>query len=185
MNRVTQGEIPDDRLVLVGLGANLPSAFGDPPATLLAALGRLQEAGVKIVRRSRFWRSEPVPVSDQPWFVNAVAVVETDLPPNRLLALLHEVEAAFGRVRSVVNAPRLLDLDLLAYGREISETDSPILPHPRLHQRAFVLMPLADIAPDWRHPASGQGVSAMIARLPPGQRIEPFPSGEKGSDMVS
>src|SRR5579859_4168933 len=114
----TQGESPEDGLILIGLGANLPSIYGEPPATLRAALDRLAAAGVKIGRRSRFWHSAPVPVSDQPWYVNAVAAVETDLPPERLLALLHEVEAEFGRVRGIVNAPRLIDLDLLAYGRD-------------------------------------------------------------------
>src|SRR5579871_5254053 len=122
----TQAESPEDRLVLIGLGANLPSIYGEPPATLRAALDRLAAAGVKISRRSRFWHSAPVPVSDQPWYVNAVAAIETDLPPEPLLALLHEVEAEFGRVRSVVNAPRLIDLDLLAYGRERRAEGAPI-----------------------------------------------------------
>ena len=171
----TQAESPEDGLVLIGLGANLPSEHGEPPATLRAALARLAASGVEIVRRSRFWRSAPVPVSDQPWYVNAVAAVETALPSDRLLALLHEVEAEFGRVRSVVNAPRLIDLDLLAYGREIRGDGAPILPHPRLRERAFVLKPLADIAPGWRHPVTGESLGAMTARLPADQKIEPMP----------
>src|SRR5579859_3093481 len=114
----TQEELAEDRLILIGLGANLPSPYGEPPATLRAALERLAQAGVKTLRRSRFWHSAPVPMSDQPWYVKAVAAIETDLPPDRLLALLHEVEAEFGRVRGIVNAPRLIDLDLLAYGRD-------------------------------------------------------------------
>ena len=177
MTGVTQGKTPEDRLILVGLGANLPSAFGEPAATLRAALRRLEEAGAKTVRLSRFWRSEPVPVSDQPWFVNAVAAIATDLPPDPLLALLHGIEAEFGRVRGVVNAPRLIDLDLLAYGREVREAGPVILPHPRLDRRAFVLMPLADIAPGWRHPVTARPLTDLIANLPADQRIEPFSAG--------
>lgn len=169
----TQGESPEDGLVLIGLGANLPSIFGQPPATLRAALDRLAEKGVRTVRRSRFWHSAPVPVSDQPWYVNAVAAVETDLSPEKLLAVLHEVEAEFGRVRGVVNAPRLIDLDLLAYGREIRGEGAPILPHPRLAERAFVVLPLADIALDWRHP-DGRALPELIAGLDQGQLAQPI-----------
>jgi 2-amino-4-hydroxy-6-hydroxymethyldihydropteridine diphosphokinase len=176
--RATQGKLPADDLVLIGLGANLPSSFGQPPATLRAALDRLNAAGVETLHRSRFWHSAPVPTSDQPWYVNAVAAIATQLPPDRLLALLHEVEAEFGRVRGEVNAPRLIDLDLLAHGREIRDEGTPILPHPRLSQRAFVLLPLCDIAPDWRHPVTGKTAEQMTADLPPGQIIEPLPPGD-------
>jgi 2-amino-4-hydroxy-6-hydroxymethyldihydropteridine diphosphokinase len=158
---------------LIGLGANLPSSYGEPPATLRAALNRLAKAGPSVTRRSRFWHSAPVPLSDQPWYVNAVAALETDLPPERLLALLHEVEAEFGRVRSVVNAPRLIDLDLLAYGREIRTEGAPLLPHPRLAERAFVLLPLSDIAPDWRHP-DGRPLAALIEGLGQDQHARPM-----------
>jgi 2-amino-4-hydroxy-6-hydroxymethyldihydropteridine diphosphokinase len=159
------------------LGANLPSTYGEPAETLQAALIRLGEEGVKLSRRSQFWHSRPVPVSDQPWFVNAVAALETDLSPEALLALLHRIEAEFGRVRSVVNAPRLIDLDLLAYGRLVSGETAPILPHPRLDQRAFVLLPLAEIAPRWRHPVSGLDLDTLIARLPADQEAQPLPAG--------
>jgi 2-amino-4-hydroxy-6-hydroxymethyldihydropteridine diphosphokinase len=174
----TQEELPEDRLILIGLGANLPSSYGEPPATLRAALDRLAASGVEIRRRSRFWHSAPVPVSDQPWYVNAVAAIETGLSSEALLALLHEVEDEFGRERSVVNAPRLIDLDLLAYGREIRSEGRPILPHPRLHQRAFVLRPLSDIAPGWRHPLTGRRLAEMIEELPQDQLIEPMNSAD-------
>ena len=172
-----QEESPDNCLVLIGLGANLPSTFGKPADTLRAALERLRDEGVKLSRRSQFWHSRPVPVSDQPWFVNAVAAVETDLSPEALLALLHRIEAEFGRVRSVVNAPRLIDLDLLAYGRRVSGEGVPVLPHPRMDLRAFVLLPLAEIAPGWRHPVSGKGVQELIAKLPSDQDAQPLPAG--------
>jgi 2-amino-4-hydroxy-6-hydroxymethyldihydropteridine diphosphokinase len=158
-------------MILIGLGGNLPSRVGDPEATLRAAMRALEEAGVEIRARSRFYRSAPVPASDQPWYVNAAIAVATDLSPRDLLLLLHRIEANFGRVRLERNEPRSLDLDLLAYDDrvEIGATGGPILPHPRLSDRDFVLLPLRDIAPEWRHPVTGKTVDALIAALPPGQ----------------
>ena len=141
-------------MILVGLGANLPSSAGPPQATLAAALEALEQSGVRILKRSRWYRSAPVPASDQPDFVNGVALVDTALAPDDLLALLHRIEARFGRQRREPNAPRTLDLDLLAYGDRIVEEDDLVLPHPRL----------------------GLGVAALIAALPPGQRAEPVAS---------
>lgn len=160
-------------MILIALGANLPSAAGEPPATLAAALAALAEAGVALERRSPWYRSAPVPAGDQPWYVNGVAAVATPLGPDDLLALLHRIEARFGRTRRSRNEPRSLDLDLLDYEGRVRAA-APALPHPRLHQRAFVLLPLRDVAPDWRHPVSGAGVDALIAALPPGQEIEPL-----------
>jgi 2-amino-4-hydroxy-6-hydroxymethyldihydropteridine diphosphokinase len=171
--RVVSGGGP----ILVGLGANLPSPrHGPPVATLEAALKVLAARGLRIRLRSRWWESAPVPLSDQPWYVNGVVDVATSLGPVPLLALLHEVEAAFGRVRSLPNAPRVLDLDLLAYGEEIREgPEPPLLPHPRLAVRAFVLYPLAEVRPGWRHPLTGLGLPEMIAALPAGQIVRPLP----------
>lgn len=158
--------ITDPDLILVGLGANLPSFAGSPRQTLEAALEHLATEGVRITRRSRFWRTRPVPISDQPWFVNAVAAVETKLPAAALLDLLHATEAAFGRKRTVVNAARVLDLDLLAYGTQVLDAQPrPLVPHPRMGKRAFVLLPLRDIAPSWVHPVSGETLETMIAAL--------------------
>ena len=166
-------------LILVAIGSNLPSPeFGPPRATCEAALAALSRRGLRIVRRSRWFESAPVPLSDQPWFVNGVAVVETSLPPGDLLALLHETERRFGRERREVNAARILDLDLIAYG-DLMRTDAPpLLPHPRLHERAFVLLPLADVAPDWRHPVDGRSLSEMIRALPEGQSLRPLPTSD-------
>ena len=102
-------------MILLGMGSNLPSAAGAPRATLEAALAALDQSGLRIVKRSRWYRSVPVPASDQPDFVNGVVAVETALEPAELLALLHRIEARFGRARREVNAARSLDLDLLAY----------------------------------------------------------------------
>ena len=166
--------------ILIGLGANLPSPqHGTPTATLEAALAALARQGLKLTRRSRWWESAPVPVSDQPWYVNGVVEVETDLLPEDLLALLHGVEAEFGRQRSVPNAPRILDLDLLAYGALRREgPEPPLLPHPRMAGRAFVLLPLAEIRPEWRDPVSGLAIAELILRLDRDQIARPVPHCE-------
>jgi 2-amino-4-hydroxy-6-hydroxymethyldihydropteridine diphosphokinase len=161
-------------MILLGLGANLPSSVGPPLATLEAALAALQAAGVMPVARSRWYRTAPVPASDQPWFVNAVAQVETSLDAPDLLALLQKIELGFGRRREIPNEARTLDLDILDYDGRVEERAGLILPHPRLHERAFVLLPLQDVAPNWRHPKLGRTVSALLAALPPGQTATPF-----------
>ena len=162
-------------MILVALGANLPSPIhGGPRATLEAALLALDAAGLRVTARSAWYETAPVPVSDQPWYVNGVTLVTTALPPGGILELLHRIEAAFGRVRAEVNAPRVLDLDLLAYGAIVS-AEWPVLPHPRLHQRAFVLRPLADVAPDWRHPVTGADIDQMLAAIGPEQSTRLLP----------
>jgi len=158
--------------ILVGLGANLPSpAHGPPRATLQTALAHLERRGLRLGRRSRWYESAPVPVADQPWFVNGVVEIFTALGAPPLLELLHAVERDFGRFRGALNAPRTLDLDLIAYGDVVRDREPPILPHPRMAERAFVLLPLREVAPDWRHPVSGLSVEEMIRALPPGQTI--------------
>lgn len=157
-------------MILIAIGANLAATgFGSPRSTCEAAVERLAgEADVAVTGRSRWYESEPVPPSDQPWYVNGVVRIETNLDPAALLARLHDIEASFGRVRQVRNEARPLDLDLIDYDGRISDggNDGPVLPHPRAHERAFVLLPLRDVAPDWRHPATGEAVAALIAALP-------------------
>ena len=146
--------------IVIAVGSNLSSPqFGPPRAICEAALAELSRRGIRIVSRSRWFESAPVPVSDQPWFVNGVAIVDTALAPEALLALLHDVERRFGRERREVNAARILDLDLIAYGALQRTAPPPLLPHPRLRERAFVLLPLADVAPDWRHPIDGRSLT--------------------------
>ena len=163
-------------MILIGIGANLASTeFGVPPQSLEAALAQITKHSVRIVARSRWYRSAPVPPSDQPWFVNGIVAVETTLGPGALLDVLHEVEARFGRLRRERNEARVLDLDLIAYDERTSTAgESPILPHPRLHERAFVLRPLAEIVPDWRHPRLGRTIASLIADLPGDAVAEPI-----------
>lgn len=162
-------------MILIALGANLPSAAGAPVATLTAALAALEDEGVRVRKTSRRYRSAPVPASAQPDYVNAVAIVETSLDPKALLALLHRIEARFGRVRGAKNEARTLDLDLLAYDDRVDDgADGPILPHPRLHERAFVLRPLAEIAPEWRHPTLGVSALLLAENLPPDADATPL-----------
>lgn len=167
-------------MILLGIGANLPSPrHGPPRATCEAALAALECGQVAIVRRSRWFHAAPVPPSDQPWYVNGVAAAETALPPVDLLALLKGVERQFGRVHAVRDAPRVLDLDLIAYG-DLVRWEEPVLPHPRMSGRAFVLLPLAEVAPGWRHPVLGKTVEALIEDLHPGQVVRPL-GDEDGS----
>ena len=153
-------------MIYVALGANLPSEAGPPARTLVAAMEALDAAGLRVAARSHIYESPPWPPSDQPWYANAVVRLETRLDPEALLARLHAVERAFGRVRSVPNAPRALDLDLIDHDGTVRGEGAPLLPHPRMTTRAFVLLPLAELAPDWRHPADGTPISVLIGRLP-------------------
>jgi 2-amino-4-hydroxy-6-hydroxymethyldihydropteridine diphosphokinase len=163
-------------MILIALGANLPSPrHGTPRQTCEAALAALTEAGVRVLGCSRWYRSDPVPPSGQPSFVNSVAQVATDLTPADLLAVLHRIENEFGRTRRERNEARIIDLDLLAYGNRISaEGEVPLLPHPRLEERAFVVLPLAELVPEWRHPVSGRTAGEMAVLLPAGQVAEPL-----------
>jgi len=149
----------------LGFGANLPSLAGAPDKTIFAALAELGRNGVVPLHSSRLYASPAWPNASDPFFTNAVVRVQTTLSPGSLLALLHATETAFGRTRSARNAPRPLDIDILDFNSRISTTP-PILPHPRMQERAFVLIPLKEIAKDWRHPVSGRSIDCLIEALP-------------------
>lgn len=163
-------------LILIGVGGNLDSPrWGTPRDTLSAALGALEGEGIGLLARSAWYRSAPVPLSDQPWFLNAVVSAATELGPHDLLAVMQTIEARFGRVRTTPNAARVLDLDLLDHdGQQLTSRDL-ILPHPRLHRRRFVLAPIAEIAPGWRHPALRLTAQELLAGLGHDQPIERLP----------
>jgi len=153
--------------ILIALGANMPFRGAPPAQTLKAALAALGEAGVTVLKVSSFVEMPAWPDPADPLFTNAAASLQTGLQPFALLKLLHDIETAFGRVRSRPNMPRTLDLDLLAYGGVVMAPGEGIeLPHPRLAERRFVLAPLAEIVPDWRHPVTGLTPRQMLARLP-------------------
>lgn len=162
-------------MILVAIGANLPGPDGAPPLDTCrraaAALGRLP--GYDLQALSKWYETAPIPPSGQPPYVNGVARLTGPVEPANLLALLQSIEQREGRVRGIVNAPRTLDLDIVAIGELIRTAPDPVLPHPRAHLRAFVLVPLADVAPDWVHPVLGQPVQALIEALPP-QQIRPI-----------
>ncbi|EDM33173.1 2-amino-4-hydroxy-6-hydroxymethyldihydropteridine pyrophosphokinase [Roseovarius sp. TM1035] len=181
-----------DQQCLIAMGGNLPFGASRPEATLTEALVRLREEGVEILGVSRFFRTPAFPAGAGPDFVNAAAVLRVAQEPEALLALLHRVEAAFGRRRETRWGQRTLDLDLIAVGGRVlpdlagfeawqrltpdeqqsRAPDQLILPHPRLHERAFVLVPLADVAPDWVHPVLGRSVQQMLDDLPRAARDE-------------
>jgi 2-amino-4-hydroxy-6-hydroxymethyldihydropteridine diphosphokinase len=156
-------------MILVAIGANLPGPHGEPPLlacqAAAAALGRLP--GLRLEAVSRWYATSPEPPSGQPDYVNGVARLSGEADPAWLLARLLAIEAGAGRRRSVPNAARTLDLDLIAMGDLLRERPDPVLPHPRAHLRGFVLLPLADVAPAWRHPLLCRSVAELIAALPP------------------
>ena len=139
-------------IAYVALGANL----GDPAATIRAAFGALANLPEsRVVHSSSLYRTAPVGNTEQPEFINAVAALETTLAPESLLDALFDIEARFGRIRAEKNGPRTLDLDLLLYNNQQLNLPRLTLPHPRLHLRAFVLYPLAELAPDLQLPGRG------------------------------
>jgi 2-amino-4-hydroxy-6-hydroxymethyldihydropteridine diphosphokinase len=156
-------------MILIGLGANLDSAAGPPRATLASALGAMAARRIRVLKVSRFYESPAWPNPTDPAFTNAVARVQTPLGPAGLLEALHAIEEEFGRIREVRNAPRTLDLDLLDYDGRI-EHGALELPHPRIAERAFVLKPLNDVAPEWRHPVSLRRASELLEAIPPAER---------------
>ena len=149
-------------IAAIGLGANL----GDKKGQIEKACQNL--AGLpetRLIEVSRLFRTRPVGKTDQDWFVNAAALIETDLTPRRLLEQLLKIEQLLGRVRTGKWGPRLIDLDLLFYDQVVVEEEDLLVPHPYLDKRLFVLIPLAELAPDWIHPVLGLSVLEMAERI--------------------
>lgn len=165
------------RRAYIGLGANLPSAAGAPIDTLRAAIGRIAGLG-KVVRQSALYRTRPISDVEQPFFLNAVVILETTFDPETLLRELFRIECEFGRDRAAVppKGPRTLDLDLLLVDDLRLSTPFLTLPHPEFSRRRFVLAPLAEVAPQLRDPISGCTVEELLAALPQ--------DGENGLEAV-
>lgn len=151
------------KLVYLSLGSNL----GDREANLRQAIERLGAVG-QVVAVSSFYETEPVEVARQPWFVNCAVALQTEKMPKQLLAALLAIEKAMGRQRKQPKGPRVIDLDILLFGSSIVDTAGLTIPHPALHERRFVLEPLAEIAPEQRHPVLKRTVRELRDALPAG-----------------
>ncbi|SFS20408.1 2-amino-4-hydroxy-6-hydroxymethyldihydropteridine diphosphokinase [Yoonia litorea] len=183
------------QVTLISLGSNDISFWGSPFETVTRAVAALEALSVAPVRTSRFYKTPAFPKGNGPDFVNAVAEITTDLTAQKLLDALHAIEAEAGRERSVRWGQRGLDLDLLTFGQAVMPNEQAflkwrdlplaaqtsgapeelILPHPRIQDRAFVLVPMCEIAPDWRHPVFGRTAEALCAALPEDDRAEVVP----------
>jgi 2-amino-4-hydroxy-6-hydroxymethyldihydropteridine diphosphokinase len=156
-------------LILISVGANLPGPDGATPRQTCAACVALIKTipGLTLAAVSPWYRASAIPKSAQPDYCNGIIRLEGEITPLALLAALNAIEDTFGRVRGERNAARTMDLDIIDLNGAIRATPSPILPHPRAHLRAFVLRPILDVAPGWRHPTFRQGVSSLLAELAP------------------
>ncbi len=192
-------ELENCNLALIAIGTNLAGHLDSPNAQIHAAIRHISKSGQEVISTSRFFRTPCFPAGAGPDFVNAAIACRTGLDAAALLELLHEVERRQGRSRSARWEARVIDLDLLAMGDAVLPDPATfqawsdlsldaqmrmappelVLPHPRLHERAFVLVPLNDIAPDWRHPVLGRTVAEMCAALPPALRAEIWPLPEQ------
>jgi 2-amino-4-hydroxy-6-hydroxymethyldihydropteridine diphosphokinase len=165
-------------MILIAIGANLPGRDGTPPLTTCRTAAAALDAlpGLRLTALSRWFETAPVPLSDQPNYVNGAARLRGSADPACLLEALQAIEAGAGRERGLADAARTLDLDIIAMGEHgalCRTAPDPILPHPRAHLRGFVLMPLLDVAPDWMHPILRRPISALLAGLPP-QDVRPI-----------
>jgi len=154
----------------LSLGSNLE----DRAANLRAAVAQLEAAG-RLLAVSALYETQPVDIPDQPWFLNCVAAVETDMTPRELLNLALRVEAEMGRLRMREKGPRKIDIDVVLFGDRIVDEPGLKIPHPAMHQRRFVLEPLVEIAPEARHPELGKTAQEMLAALGGGQTVRRLP----------
>jgi len=152
-------------MILIAFGANLNSDVGSPLDTIRTAISELQSRGIIFVKCSRFYETTPVPPSNDRNYINSVSIIETEMNPYELLNSCHEVESIYGRKRSYKNSPRTLDIDILAYDNIIVKNTKIEIPHPRLHKRGFVLIPLREVAPNWKHPLINIGINELIDNL--------------------
>ena len=155
------------KLVYLSLGSNV----GDREANLNTAIHRLRDLG-QVVAVSSFYETEPVGLTSQPWFLNCAVKLDTEKMPKQLLAGILEIEQKMGRRRTQKNGPRNIDIDILLFGNSVIETKGLTVPHTAIHERRFVLEPLAEIAPEVRHPVFKRTVRELRDALPPGQAVK-------------
>ena len=160
--------------VYLSLGSNL----GDREKNLRTAIDALADAKVRVTRVSSFYETEPVDLREQPWFLNCAVQAETELPPMDLLPALRAIESRAGSKKLVPKGPRLIDLDILLYGDQTIDTPELQVPHPRMLMRKFVLTPLAEIAPEVRHPSWDGTVAELLAKVPDSSEVGRFHRGE-------
>jgi 2-amino-4-hydroxy-6-hydroxymethyldihydropteridine diphosphokinase len=165
-----------DAAVIVALGSNRPGDHRSSEDLLEAALASFPQAGLPVLARSGWWSSAAWPDPRGEEYRNGVAIVEAVDPPQAVLEALFAIERRFGRTRGLPNAPRTLDLDLIAHGRTVSAGPGLILPHLRAAERLFVMGPLAEIAPTWRHPVLGRTAAELAAAATVGRDARPLPS---------
>ena len=157
---------PVHKIVYLSLGSNL----GDRAANLRTALEKLEDFGT-VTAVSSFYETEPVELAAQPWFLNCAAKLDTEKMPRQLIAGILSIEKGMGRQRTQKNGPRIIDIDILLFGTSVIDIPSLTVPHPRLHERRFVLDPLVEIAPDIRHPVFKRTMRQLRDALPPGQTV--------------
>ncbi len=159
------------KCVYLSLGSNL----GDREWALREALRLLRAPDLRVARVSPVYETEPQDVRGQPWFLNLVAEIETDLFPRQLLARIQKIEKQLGRKRGVPKGPRTLDIDILLFGNSVIDAPDLVVPHPRMTERRFVLEPLAQLAPELRHPVLRRTVSELLGGVS-GQAVRPHPA---------
>ena len=157
----------DGELIYLSLGSNL----GDRAVNLERAISALPEAGVRVLRRSSLYETEPVEFTEQPWFLNCAVALETEKDPQELMATILGIEQEMGRRRVQKKGPRLIDIDILLFGGAVIDSPELTLPHPAMHQRRFVLEPLAEIAPEVQHPLLKKTIRQLRDALPAGQAV--------------
>jgi len=162
------------KIVYIALGSNL----GDRAGMLERAIAAMNSAGISVVRQSSLYVTEPVGAPGQGWFLNAVVEAETSLLPLQLLHALLKIERELGRRRLTPHGPRAIDLDILFYGSSVIRSRELEVPHPRLTERRFVLIPLAQLAPDFRHPVSHKSVNQLLAETPDRSEARPWHTAE-------
>ncbi len=160
--------------MIVALGGNMSDSYASCESLLEAALARFPQAGLPVLARSGWWRSAAWPDPTAPEYRNGVVIVEANGSPRDTLGILLAIETAFARERTARNAPRTLDLDLIAHGRQVIDEPGLAVPHPRAHERLFVMGPLAEIAPDWTHPVWAETARALAAKATVGRDARPM-----------